>query len=413
MSNIILYGPPGTGKTYRLQQLKDKYLDYKFSHQLIIEAYRNTGDFWLVICMALLNNRNRGTIVDIINALKEVSIQTSGVNTELIKHNIKDDTLGNNKEPRIFEEYSENGDFLWKVNISAIDKSIYEKYFKKGEVNRYEFVTFHQSFAYENFIEGIRPQVVNGQVEYSIVNGIFKDICDLAKMNITQKYAIFIDEINRGNIAEIFGETISLIELDKRLGKENELLVTLPYSKEKFGVPENLDIYGTMNSADKSTTSLDMALRRRFEFKKIEESRSTLVKAYQNKGADATNIDGINIVKLVEMLNDRIELLLDENYKLGSAYFIGLVTILDIIEVLKIKIIPLLEEYFFDDLEKIQMLFNDLDENGELKENAIYQHKILEPSNLFCYIGENDIEERKRFLISKTISFESIKKIYE
>lgn len=142
----------------------------------------------------------------------------------------------------------------------------YFRYFEKG---CYRMVTFHQSYGYEDFVEGIRPVTANDSatgVRYEVRRGVFRDICALAKADMGRNYALFIDEINRGNISKIFGELITLVEPDKRLGADQELTIQLPYSGEAFGVPNNLYIIGTMNSADRSIALLDIALRRRFEF---------------------------------------------------------------------------------------------------------------------------------------------------
>ena len=189
--------------------------------------------------------------------------------------------------------------------------------------------------------------------------------------------------------------------------------VILPYSKEEFGIPNNLDIYGTMNSLDKSITSIDIALRRRFKFKKIKSDDTELKQFFLELGLDIENIDGVNILKLKNTLNNRIELLLDDNYLIGNAYFFNIRKLEDIVEAITEKIIPLLEEYFYDDLEKIQIIFNDLDESGELNRNAIYCHEVLESDKLFRFLGENNIEDRKKFYVSTNINLESIIKIYD
>lgn len=412
MKNIILYGPPGTGKTYTLQKIKKEYLDYEISDDIIRSGYKTNGYKWFVVASVILNNKNCLSSDKIGEAIRNLNITLgNNISTILKEHNIIDDILGNNKEPRIFEEIKDSLD--WRVIIDKIPNEIYKKYFIKGEKCRCKFVTFHQSFSYESFIEGIKPNVKNNIITYDIEDGILKEICKEAKENKNQRYALFIDEINRGNVSEIFGETISLIEEDKRLGEVNELEVILPYSKEKFGIPNNLDIYGTMNSLDKSITSVDIALRRRFKFKKIKSDDTELKQFFLELGLNIENIDGVNILKLKNTLNNRIELLLDDNYLIGNAYFFNIRKLEDIVETITEKIIPLLEEYFYDDLEKIQIIFNDLDESGELNRNAIYCHEVLESDKLFRFLGENNIEDRKKFYVSTNINLESIIKIYD
>ena len=158
----------------------------------------------------------------------------------------------------------------------------YQKYIDNGQI---QYITFHQSMDYENFVEGIKPEVVKDEktgishVNYKVEEGIFRKICKSAKANPAKKYVLIIDEINRGNVAKIFGELVTLIETDKREiigepGNENQhtIIVKLPYSKEPFSVPSNLYIIGTMNTIDRSTGTLDYVLRRRFFFVPISST---------------------------------------------------------------------------------------------------------------------------------------------
>jgi len=332
---------------------------------------------------------------------------------------------------------------------------------------RVVFITFHQSFSYEDFVEGLRAETDdNGQIRYQIADGVFKRIChpappveltrttterlpfqvgddingykvlrctpdilELRKPNgkelafgmrflnelctlvtqgsatvedIRQKEALtkapdsklepylvhgyanvlpvivermlpiirseagtnehetkdesrvlIIDEINRGNVARIFGELITLIEPSKRQGMPEALSVTLPYSKARFSVPRNLHIIATMNTADRSLVGLDVALRRRFQFRELEPRPDLL---------DAITIEGVSVGAVLRAMNARIELLLDRDHRLGHAYFLALrdgEPIASLAKIFKANILPLLLEYFFEDTERVRWVLND------------------------------------------------------
>ena len=228
----------------------------------------------------------------------------------------------------------------------------------KGKNKRHVFTTFHQAFSYEDFVEGIKPVMgdTQGEVQYEIKPGVFKEICSKAKNDSQNQYAIFIDEINRGNVANIFGELITLIEPDKRLGAKNEMTVTLPYSKEEFGVPSNLDIIGTMNTADRSVEALDTALRRRFSFQEVLPQPGLIKQVL----GDKSNYNGIQLGDVLERVNYRIEKLIDRDHTIGHAYFLKLKDSQDfnvgLIDVFCDNIMPLLQEYFYNDYPKIGLV---------------------------------------------------------
>ncbi len=274
-------------------------------------------------------------------------------------------------------------------------KHKYNDYMKKGQI---AFCTFHQSYGYEEFIEGIKPIVVEkandqkGEIQYKIEDGIFKEMCERARKNTKENYIIIIDEINRGNISKIFGELITLVEPSKRLGNSEEIYVTLPYSKKPFGVPSNLYIIGTMNTADRSIALMDTALRRRFKFIEVEPETNIFKKMNDNKPLIVENID---IKKMVDTINKRIEVLYDREHMIGQAYFMELLnskTIDKLSDIFENKIIPLLQEYFFDDYEKIRLILGD---NQVNEENMQFVTKEGIDMTLFGSSSEMDIIEEK------------------
>ncbi|GAB3313414.1 hypothetical protein GCM10027299_00440 [Larkinella ripae] len=233
-----------------------------------------------------------------------------------------------------------------------------------------EWVTFHPSFGYEEFVEGIRPETRSGQVTYNVARGIFYKACLAAlqkagyatladclndssenrhrHLALADAHLLVIDEINRANISRVFGELITLIEPDKRLGTANELWLTLPYSQERFGVPANLYIVATMNTADRSIALLDIALRRRFSFRELSPD-STLL----------TPVEGVDLGDLLRVLNERIEYLYDRDHLIGHAYLLAVQSHEELCDVFCDRIIPLLQEYFYNDWRKIQMVLGD------------------------------------------------------
>lgn len=367
-------------------------------------------------------------------------------------------------------------------------KKIFDAKMQEGQI---VFTTFHQSMSYEDFIEGIKPETISGNVTYNVRNGIFKNLCLAAKTpnqldfnsayeqlkkdlsdkemiaiktptgkefsislnsngNLTlhtginkekqgtltqeniqkqingedkfigwegyfkgvvtyletqykysskpqsnvQNFVLIIDEINRGNVSQIFGELITLIEDDKRLGKDEALEVTLPYSKEKFGVPPNLYIIGTMNTADRSVEALDAALRRRFSFEEMPPQPKLITTEGKLKAKNGL-LGNIDLSIVLNTINTRIEKLLDRDHQIGHSYFMSVSSVEDLKVAFQNKIIPLLQEYFFGDYGKIGLVlgkgfFEDVEtptENlfadfydydaSEFAERAIYKIKSI------------------------------------
>ncbi len=224
----------------------------------------------------------------------------------------------------------------------------FERYRQAGQIG---FSCFHASLSYEDFIEGIRPETDSkGVLRYTVQAGIFRELSERAQAQAAQNFVLLIDEINRGNVSQIFGELITLIEDSKRIGEREALRLLLPYSRNYFGVPNNLYLIGTMNSADRSTTALDSALRRRFDFIEMPPRIDKL----QGKA-----IEGIDLGRVLGRLNERIAYLLGADYCLGHAYFLGVSTLAELAASFERKILPLLQEYFFSDGEKLRLVLGE------------------------------------------------------
>ncbi len=373
--NQILYGPPGTGKTYKLQnEFFDKFTvsEASLTKSQYLENIVSELTWWQVLSVVLLDLKKAkvNTIIehDVLIAKNKLSNSKSVrpiIWSSLQSHTSLDcPNVGvvERSDPKIF--FKDDKSF-WSVSGEELEQYYPEALSILKEINdykpsperyvrNYEFVTFHQSFSYEDFVEGIKPKMEeqDKDVSYEIQDGIFKKLCYKAKADPENQYAIFIDEINRGNVSSIFGELITLIEDDKRIGEENELTVKLPYSKKEFGIPSNLHVIGTMNTADRSVEALDTALRRRFTFEEIIPLPHLL---------SNISFNGFKLDEVLETINNRIEVLLDRDHCIGHSYFIkiseGDTEVLE--QTFQNKIIPLLQEYFYHDYEKIALILGE------------------------------------------------------
>ncbi len=250
------------------------------------------------------------------------------------------------------------------------------------EEKRVGFVTFHQSFSYEDFVEGLRTSTKKGQIRYEIEDGVFKTMCKAAHNQPDEPRVLIIDEINRGNIANILGELITLIEPSKRAGTEEALTVTLPYSKEPFSVPANLYIVGTMNTADRSLVHIDTALRRRFEFEAMFPDAGLLKNIH---------IEGIDIKKMLTAINSRIELLYEREHTLGHSFFLSMkdtgADLGTLRRIFENSIMPLLEEYFFEDWSRIRKVLGDDRKSGK---KLMFYVPAFSDDEISKLLGEGD-----------------------
>jgi len=396
--NQILYGPPGTGKTHKLLneyfnyfRITDKTINKEEYEAEIISKL----NWWQIIALVLLDGKAKVPDIKKHRYIK-YKLQVSNTKSlnqtvwgQLSCHTILDSkTVNYSKrvEPLFFDKST---DSTWEItpdkkelidDLVEIATKISNYKENKVTANNYKFITFHQSFSYEDFIEGIKPVMnddsseENSNVNYSIEKGIFYNCCNeasklagflslkdaienysqserVARFKDAKPYGIFIDEINRGNISQIFGELITLIEDNKRLGA-SEIILELPYSKEKFGVPPNLHIIGTMNTADRSVEALDTALRRRFCFTELMPEPQLL---------DSITFSSFNLKEVLETINARIVVLLDRDHTIGHSYFMQLNShdTKGLKGVFENNIIPLLQEYFYHDYEKIALVLGE------------------------------------------------------
>lgn len=415
--NTILYGPPGTGKTYKL---KNEYFDRYSTNESSISSeqfFQKTVselNWWEVIALAV-KELGKTKVSPILNNrwVKEKSAQSESKSiratiwSQLQYHTVEGcEYVKYNKRNKI-QIFNKTSDGYWELVEDQVNEQVPELMriidsvndFKANpdkEIKRYVFTTFHQSYGYEDFIEGIKPVIRDegdeGDIEYTIEPGIFKKLCSEARNDQSNRYAIFIDEINRGNVSSIFGELITLIEPDKRAGQKNELSAVLPYSKTQFSVPSNVDVYGTMNTADRSVEALDTALRRRFTFEEMMPNYDLL---------ENMKVGELHLKEVLETINERIEVLIDRDHTIGHSYFMNVGNTSELKLAFANKIIPLLQEYFYSDYGKIGLVLGK-GFVGEVSKRSGSDNVFAS----FPYDGQNDFIQPQFKLITIDDSFD-------
>jgi 5-methylcytosine-specific restriction protein B len=417
--NLILYGPPGTGKTYELNRLKKELFTDRYKSKSKEETLREfvmKYPRWKVIAAILAASENPMLVSEIVEHPlakakanpSNTSPESNGIWSDLQIY--ADDESTNTKEryrssKKMFHKFegskwslmeerkSEIRDIIGPDLVDLAKDSSNIKIEIDKEFQRYNFITFHQKYSYEDFIEGIKPLIAdeeleesNGQLQFQLKKGIFYNACvealklagyssfdecykdsidnrrkkfEEAKNDPRKRYALLIDEINRANISAVFGELITLIEDDKRIGAENEIWLELPYSGEKFCVPGNLHIIGTMNTADKSIALLDIALRRRFEFESMYPEYG-LVNSHK---------------EMLIALNTAIR-----NSRKNPDFFIGHAFFMNVSEnertkILNKKIIPLLIEYCQNNADTVRKILNEA--GIKIKNTGISENHLI------------------------------------
>ena len=424
--NLILYGPPGTGKTFFARQEAEKVLSGQVRdesrEERIQKILENTTWIDVMGIIMLLRGKEKYKVPEMVSdeialAVAKIKNRISKLNPTfwgLLQFNAdeKSQTVNFSKRSglNVFDKDEKSNWFLTEDGKEYFNeekiKNIIEqlrdvKTERKNWDEFYQFITFHQSYSYEDFIEGIRPVLNDGNdgdgLNYELVDGVFKSFCLRAAADPENKYVFVIDEINRGNISKIFGELITLVEDDKR-----GIPVLLPYSKEKFSVPENVYIWGTMNTADRSIALLDIALRRRFEFEAVSPD-ATLIK---------NSVDGLDLAKVLKKLNKKIEIMIDRDHCIGHSYLMKVISKEDLHAAWYKKIVPLLCEYFYNDWDKLSQLLGDYKEgekNGfvktikevEIKEifgDAAEEYLDSDNGEIFNYQPKELIEVLKKYV---------------
>lgn len=406
--NQILYGPPGTGKTYhtidKALEILGENLESRDDKKAKFDEYVKNGQ---IVFTTFHQSYGYEEFVEGIKPRID-----SEENSKEIKYEIKDGifkelcqkALENYKASLLTqEEFAKNEDLENKIEIFLDELVDQQKFIEKTQSGGFRLEEYNEKYRiitddtnanlylnleiFKTLLEN-KDKIINGRSIRQILNNkhrrqidsyyfqlvkLFKEREQNYKIdnNSSKKpdlkfYIIIIDEINRGNVSKIFGELITLIEPSKRIGEKEELKVTLPYSGEKFGVPKNVYIIGTMNTADRSITSLDTALRRRFEFVEMMPDVSKL----------SMDCEGINLQELLKAINTRIEYLLDREKTIGHAFFVSVENLESLKKVFQNKIIPLLQEYFYNDYALINAVLNDNGMIFEDKKDDKYLQKI-------------------------------------
>jgi hypothetical protein len=359
--NLILYGPPGTGKTYTTKELSVRIIDGKTpqSRDELNKRYKELIDQKHIFFTTFHQSFSYEDFIEGIKPIPEAGdIQydiIDGVFKEICDEAQKRNTsnFGEAYTKLIEDIQNKNEDYLdlrtqtGKVYSLQVNRNGNLNLFTTQERNQQGVLTQQKLELFFNDLPSFSgwESYAQGIIDY------LKENYQLHSKTISksENYVLIIDEINRGNISAIFGELITLLEDDKRIGEVEEIRAILPYSKIPFGVPSNVHIIGTMNTADHSVEALDTALRRRFIFEEIMPDHKLLTK----------EVAGVKLSEVLETINERIEVLIDRDHTIGHSYFMRVDDETKLAEAFANKILPLLQEYFYGDYGKIGLVLGE------------------------------------------------------
>ncbi|WP_149348930.1 McrB family protein [Pedobacter sp. BS3] len=398
--NQILFGAPGTGKTYNTKRIAVEIINGKKARtrEEINAEYENLVNAKQIVFTTFHQSLSYEDFIEGIKPETSDGNVTYEVKDGIFKSlcqnaNPKNTVSFENAYEKLQQKLAENEIIELKT---PTDKTFSITLNKNGNLS---LMTGSKREKQGVLTKEKLLQQLNGKEVFIGWEGYFKGVINHLKSEFnfnpettenTKNYVLIIDEINRGNVSAIFGELITLLEEDKRKGNKEQTEVTLPYSNDKFSVPNNVYVIGTMNTADRSVEALDTALRRRFSFTEMQPNPEILL--------DSEYRD-VDLKKLLETINQRIEVLIDKDHQIGHSYFIGIQNLDDLKLVFKDKIIPLLEEYFYGDFGKIGLVlggnFIFQEENtAKFPKNFTYENDFLEDKKVFRFTSFDNWNEQ-------------------
>ena len=419
--NQILFGAPGTGKTYHTKKMAVEIINGKkertreeinkeyeelieagqivfttfhqsLSYEDFIEGikpetidgnvtYEVKDGIFKQLCSRAIEQKPKNSDIEIYDFDKGWNDLIAEVEQNLLSDSMLLLPILTQDKGVYVTEITDNGNLKIKPKNSRLDIDYIVSYNRAKKLQG----VFPDLSVVKNIDKEFRSVIggSNSSAYWAVLNYINNKIKENNKeidFEETKNHVLIIDEINRGNVSAIFGELITLLEEDKRKGNPEHTEVKLPYSGKEFSVPNNVYIIGTMNTADRSVEALDTALRRRFSFVEMQPNPEIL-----------SEVENVDLSKLLETINKRIEVLIDKDHQIGHSYFIGIQNIVDLQRTFKDKIIPLLEEYFYGDFGKIGLVLG-----GEFIKSV--ENEITFPKN-FKY-EEGFFEDKKIYHIT-------------